>query len=295
MRKTHLQGQGDFMVSELVMLRGAEPRKVLELVIEKKLPAVLTYMSQDRWHIARVRPTGLGAGRFEVMLTPRKRPHPVNIQAGQRVGFSFKYGYGKFVFEAVVLGLEPSPDNTVGGVIALSIPDRIEIIQRRSYFRVNVPVELKVNVVIWPRRKTGGKRSFGALSCTGYDGKNADTCSCWKGRLVDISAGGAQIVVDAACKDDFHRGQFLGLRFTPLPYELPLIFNAQIRNILPTADGTGICLGLQIVGLEASSEGRFVLRRLCEVVERYYQINKSSARQQDLRQSRSISVCDLQL
>ena len=74
MRKTHLGAQGDFMVSELVMLRGAEPRKVLELVIEKKVPAVLTYMSQDRWHIARVRPIGLGAGRFEVMLTPRKKP-----------------------------------------------------------------------------------------------------------------------------------------------------------------------------------------------------------------------------
>ena len=40
----------------------------------------------------------------------------------------------------------------------------------------------------------------------------------------------------------------------------------------------GLCLGLQIVGLEASEEGRQVLSRLAKVVECYHQINQSEGR-----------------
>jgi hypothetical protein len=58
-----------------------------------------------------------------------------------------------------------------------------------------------------------------------------------------------------------------------------LTFSAQIRNILPTADGQGVSIGLQIVGLEASSEGHQVLTRLITVVGRYYQINQSGMKQ----------------
>jgi hypothetical protein len=112
---------------------------------------------------------------------------------------------------------------------------------------------------------------------------------------MDISAGGAQVIVP--CRDtqscvstavgeggaaggesDFHKGQFLGVRFTPMPYETPLVFNVQVRNVLPTADHTSLCLGLQIVGLEASEEGRQVLGRLAKVVECYHQINQSEGR-----------------
>jgi len=73
------------------------------------------------------------------------------------------------------------------------------------------------------------------------------------------------------------------VRFTPMPYETPLMFNAQIRNVLPSADGKSIYIGLQIVGLEASPEGRKVLSRLVGVVERYFKINQSSAKQQDMQ------------
>jgi hypothetical protein len=67
----------------------------------------------------------------------------------------------------------------------------------------------------------------------------------------------------------------VGVRFTPMPYETPLMFTAQVRNVLPTAGRDGLCLGLQIVGLEASEEGREVLARLAAVVDRYYQMNQS--------------------
>jgi hypothetical protein len=330
-------------MSEAVMLRGAEPREILQAVIKKRVPAIMSYLSKGKWHVAKVLLTDLGASRLSaevgfqsrhmvfrsasrntsqkgnlnastsagekepILEKGRKaeppKPHPVNIQVDQPVGISLKYGYGKFVFDTTVVGLEPSPDSTTGGTIVLAVPDRVEIVQRRSYFRVDVPRSLKVNVLLWHRRRSRGSKN------EIRDAKD-ETRNYWQGRLVDISAGGAQVVVDGGFDQrplsdlgspaqgqedsqfakeheigapDFKKGQFIGLRFTPMPYEMPLMCDAQIRNILPTADGKSICLGLQIVGLEASAEGRQVLQRLCNVVERYYQINQSSAKQQDMQ------------
>ena len=311
--KTLKRTAGGGNMSQVVMLRGAEPREILQTVIEEKVPAITSYLSKGKWHVAKVLLTDLGANRLNVQLSPRKKPHPINIQLDQPVGVSLKYGYGKFIFETKVVGLEPSPDPAGGGTIILAVPDRIQIVQRRSYFRVDVPSSLKVNVLLWHRRYSteehksekealaelplsdadpdvtqNGAASSNAKKASGTQARTADnsrlpTSRYWQGKLVDISAGGGQIVVDAAQGPDFKKGQFIGMRFTPMPYETPLMFDAQIRNILPTADAKSICLGLQIVGLEASPEGRQVLQRLCNVVEQYYKINQSSAKQRDFQ------------
>jgi len=199
------------------------------------------------------------------------RPHPINIRIDQPVGVNFKHAYGKFVFDTTVIGLEPSADAECGGTIVLALPHRIGVVQRRSYFRVGVPESLRVNIVLWHRTSNRGSKEAAH--------------KYYEGRLTDISAGGAQLVVplkgrgvgdpSAVNEVDFHKGQFVGARFTPMPYETPLMFTAQIRNVLPTADHQSLCLGLQIVGLEASDEGRQVLSRLAAVVDRYYQINQS--------------------
>jgi len=268
-------------MKEVVMLRGAEPRKILLTAIEKKVPAVMSYLSRGKWYVAKVLLTDLGACRVNVRLSPTKRPHPINIRLDQPVGISLKYGYGKFVFGTKVVGLEPSGDRTSGGTIVLALPDRIELVQRRSYFRVEVPKSLKVNTLLWHRRqKEGGAKHNKGHPETDGDGQ-VPASHYWQGKLVDISAGGAQVAIDATQREEFKIGQFIGLRFTPMPYETPLMFNARIRNILPTADRKSVCLGVQIVGLEASFEGRQILQRLCNVVERYYQINQSSIKQQD--------------
>ena len=200
----------------------------------------------------------------------------------QPVGISFKYGYGKFLFDTTVKSLEPSTDPETnrerGGTIVLALPDKIEVIQRRSYFRVDVPVSLHVKVLLWHRT---GRRGH----TDPKDDTSLETNNCCQGRLMDISAGGAQVIVpnqNDAGKANFKKGQFISMRFTPLPYETPLILSAQIRNVLPTADEQNASLGLQIVGLEASLEGREVLTRLIGIVEKYYQINRSGIKQKNI-------------
>jgi hypothetical protein len=272
---------GGVEMNEVAMLCEAEPRKILQAVVEKQVPAIMSYLSKGKWHVAKVQLVDLGACQLNAQIVPAKKPHPINIRPDQPVGVSLKYGYGKLIFESKVVALEPSSDGTSGGTVVLEVPGRIEILQRRSYFRVDVPESLKVNVLLWHRgqQNRGSEGDEGRLEA-GSSGQGP-TGRYWQGRLVDISAGGAQIAIDAAEGQDFRSGQFIGVRFTPMPYETPLMFSAQIRNILPTADCKSICLGVQIVGLEASPEGREALQRLCGVVERYYQINQSSVKQQD--------------
>jgi hypothetical protein len=266
-------------MSEIVMLQGPESQAVLQMVVRSQSPAIMSYLSKDKWHVAKVVMKDLKGDRLYVENCHTfGKPHPINIRMDQPVGMNFKHAYGKFVFDTTVVSLEPSCDPEAGGTIVLAAPQGISVVQRRSYFRVNVPRSLRVNVVLWHR--TGNRTSEERVHA--YS----------EGRLVDISAGGAQVIVPckeakscvsmgstegggAAGESDFHKGQFLGVRFTPMPYETPLMFNAQIRNVLPTADRTGLCLSLQIVGLEASEEGRQVLSRLAKVVECYHQISQS--------------------
>jgi hypothetical protein len=288
-------------MNEAAMLSRVEAREILRTVIEKKTPAVLSYLSKGKWHVAKVSLTSLGANSLDIrvssremdsilqkshqMLTPK--PSLINIQVNQPVGISLKYGYGKFIFETTVVAVQPSTEPTSGPTIVLMVPERIELVQRRSYFRVDVPSSLKVNVMLWHRRYTEEMAETQQIETQTLDSRRMPQGSYWQGKLIDISAGGLQVVVDKEQKPDFIRGQFIGLRFTPMPYEMPLMFDAQIRNILPTAGGKSICLGLRIVGLEASPEGRQVLQRLCNIAEHYYQINQCTIKGRDFQMTGS--------
>ena len=259
------------------MLECDRSSDLLDKAIQDRVPGILSYMSRNKWHVARIVVAGITGQRLHIEVVPGQAGHqPVNIQMGQPVGISFKYAYGKFLFEAVVEAFEPSADPSEGGgVVVVACPDQIEVIQRRSYYRVSVPTSLKVNVAVWHR--------------SGRPMPEVPMHQYFQGRLVDLSAGGIQIAMAAPSPEsasdgqprlDFRRGQYIGVRFTPLPYETPLTVSAQIRNVLPTADGTAVCLGLQLVGLEASLEGRQTLSRLAAVVDQYYRMNQTSGMEQ---------------
>ena len=280
---------GEAGMNEVVMMDGSQTQQILQTAIDHKVTAIMSYLSKGKWHVAKVLVAALDAATLSVQTThSHNKQRPININIDQPVGISFKYEYGKFVFDATVIGLEPATDADAGGTVVLTMPEQIEVIQRRSYFRVEVPESLKVNVTLWHRKcgreVTERMAPPQVAETVGPKGPwRGDGGRYCRGRLVDISAGGAQIVLDSdsSSAPQFSKGQFIGMRFTPLPYERPLVFNAQIRNALPRADGDSIYLGLQIVGLEASPEGRQVLSRLVGVVERYYRMNQSGTKKND--------------
>ena len=257
-------------MNNVVMLCGVEPRKVLQAVINKKVPMILSYFSRNKRHIAKVVISRLGANILEMDVLPRKDPQPINIHANQEVSISLKYGYGKFAFESKVIDLKASLDPESGGLIVVNVPMRLELVQRRSYFRVNVPESMKVGAKIWY-----GNAEAGA--------EKRNSAHYWEGNLVDLSAGGCQVALDSEQKQHFRAGQFVVIEFTPIPYEAPFVLDAQIRNVVSTANQCHICIGLQMIGLESNPDSRETLQRLCDVVEKYYQINQGNVKNLDMQ------------
>ncbi len=285
-------------MNEMVTLRDEQSEKVLHTVINEKTPAIMSYSSRGKWHVAKVVLVDLTDGNLKIeSLHSDKKQHPINIQVDQPVGISFKHNYGKFVFDTTVKSLEPcshAAELNNGGLIVLACPENIKVVERRSYYRVEVPESLKVKVLLW-------HRSAKQESMNQSKSKQDINCEYCQGRLIDISAGGAQLIAPAKNEEfgsedenqpesdncmitnvenmNFKKGQFVGMRFTPMPYETPITISAQIRNVLPTEDGQGLSIGLQIVGLEASPEGHQVLSRLIGVVGKYYQLNQTGVKQ----------------
>ncbi len=255
------------------MLYGTKPREVLEAVSERNIPVLMSYQAQRRWQLARVLLGQVDQWCFEATISPRRKLRAVELEVGQSVGMSLQYGYGggydRFVFDTKVIAVETSRDPMDGRAIIFAIPEEVELVQRRSYVRVAAPAGTDVNVDLVRR-------------CDG-DVDDADGVDlAWSGRLVDISAGGLQVAIDSSEKGDFARGQVLGVRFTPMSYETPLAFSARVKSILPTADNTNVCIGLEMIGLEASPEGRLILQRLCNVVDQYLQIGQSQGREEGI-------------
>lgn len=257
-------------MNEIKMLREAEPQRVLQEVYEHRVPVVVSYLSGGRWRVARALLIEVSDNSFSIKFSPQKRAEPVDVKAGASVGISFKYGCSddndRFIFDTKVIGIEQPADSSCIGTITLSVPEQIEFVQRRSFVRVRVPESMSVDVNIWRRDRVAVADGTGAAS----------VCQGWEGKLVDISASGLQVAVDFSQGPDLEAGQFVGLRFAPLKDETKLTFNAYVRSITPAASGKSLCIGLEMVGLEASPEGRLILQRLCNVVGQYDRMNKAA-------------------
>jgi hypothetical protein len=156
------------------------------------------------------------------------------------------------------INLEPLTDPRSGGTLVLARQDKAEACERRRYVRLNVSKSLKLTVLVWHPYQD-------------REVAEVPRSRCWRGTLIDVSEGGAQVAVDLAQEPAFHKDQFISLRFAPVPYEMPITFDALVREVLPTADDEQICLGVQFIGLEANSEGHRGLQRLCSVEGRYFE------------------------
>jgi c-di-GMP-binding flagellar brake protein YcgR len=248
---------------EQEQLKSFDVISLLKLAAAQKTEAVMTHLSRGKWHMTKVAVQGTTDTNIQIDITQKEKHHPINIKIDQPVGISFKHDYCKYIFESLVVGFEPSVNAKSGGVIVVAMPDWIDRIQRRNFYRVAVPQSLNVKVLFWHR---GYNDEAKALPLEDY----------WQGRLVDVSAGGLQVCVGLDQKPNFREGQLVGLQFTPMPYEQPVLLESQVRHIAPTADGTQLCLGLQIIGLETTIDGREMLHRLCSVVKAYFEMNSKA-------------------
>jgi hypothetical protein len=66
-------------MNDVMTPRGVEPEKVLQIAIEKRIPAIMSYLSKEKWHVAKVVLTELVGDRLSVESTAStKRQRPIN-------------------------------------------------------------------------------------------------------------------------------------------------------------------------------------------------------------------------
>jgi anti-anti-sigma regulatory factor len=188
-----------------------------------------------------------------------------NLSAAARRTFRL-YGFDRIFHIADVseIVLTPLVEQAGGGTLEICSLNNAKPLERRKYFRLKIPWWLQMNVLIWH----GGRYDDYHKQLPGH---------FWHGRLVDISTGGIQVAIEATEETMPGKDRPMGMEFRPNPAEPLLAFDAQIREIQPTADGKNVCLGLQFIGLEANPEGRQALQKLYNPEGKYYEAKKNTA------------------
>ncbi|MCF7956647.1 MAG: PilZ domain-containing protein [Phycisphaerae bacterium] len=243
-------------MSNAQTLNSNEISQVLEETIDTGQTCVMSHLTKGKWHRMEVKIDSISRKSLMVELISNPAAG-ADIQIDQPIGMAFEIDFTKYLFESNVIGFEPVINEEQIGRIMIKKPLSIEKMQRRSYTRVPVPNEMKVNTLFWHR---------------GYNDNSTDVPleSYWQGRMMNLSAGGAQITVTKEQYENFKQDQFIGMQFTPLPYEKPVLVEAQIKNIAVTPDNDEmISLGIEFLGLEASTDGRDKLDKIVETIGVY--------------------------
>ena len=233
-----------------------ELTEVLEAVRTEGIVCSVSHLAKGLWHVAEARICAENRLTLQLELSGESEKGDLAISIDQPVGITFQYEFSKYMFETTVVGFEPAIEGGCCRRIMVTRPTSGERMHRRAYERVAVPDELHVDVLFWHRGYTDGQNR---MPIENY----------WQSSLLDLSAGGVLAEIDRSHEKDFRRGQLVGLQFTPLPYEKPLLFEGQIKHIACKGESDKLQLGIEFMGLGASSDGREKLGRITETVSMY--------------------------
>lgn len=245
------------------MLLGEKSREILDCVRQNEIPADMSYNVGRRWRRSRVFIETLNEQGLDVTVTPKKSSSRLGVQKGRLVGISFQYEYGhsqdRFIFGSEVL-------NARDERISLAMPEEIEVIRNKSFLRCAVPEGVVIDTEMCQKEQQDGRLVKAA----------AHICQGFSGRLVELSAESLSVAVSMMQGPDLRKGDYLTVRFVPFDKETPVTVNACVKHMTPTQKAQEVLLDMEIIGLEASPEGRMVLRRLCSIVSQYRQQAKSA-------------------
>lgn len=245
----------------LAMTRGEtlQPDQINDFLlssIQEQADVVLSFTKQGKWRVRHVR-----ICQFNDESIILKGANVEGLVKNQPVGMCVHSGHFKYLFETSVQSV--NADEKCGQVL-LQFPEKVEQLRRRTYDRQQVPSNLKVKCLFWHR---------------GYldDSQMEPAEQYWQGRLLNLSAGGAQIAVDLDLKGNFSEGQLVGVQFTPMSYQRPLLLEAHVKYLMDQHDHEQFLVGVEFLGLEAGTEGREVLHRLIRVVHDYEKMNQENS------------------
>jgi len=244
-------------MSQAELLTTQERELFLRQAVSEGLCGTLSSLHQGRWNVievlvAAVDPAGL---HLKVMSEKTER---IDLKKNHPVGVCLQKDHHKYIFESCI-----SQDATIGRAaeLLLEMPEKIEKMKRRAYERQPIPAGLNVKALFWHRGYMHGDRQ-------------APQEDYWQGRLENLSAGGAMIRMEPEHRESFSTGQLVGVQFTPMSYQKPLLLEGHVRHLKTPQEEEGLTVGVEFLGLEASSDGHTMLHRLLDVIAAYEKMNK---------------------
>lgn len=232
-------------------------KNFLLAAVQENAEVVLTFTHSGKWHIHQTRICQFD----DETIFLKEKSISKDLTENQPVGICVNLGHFKYLFETILKSVQTQDQE---GLILLDFPDKVEQMQRRAYERQPVPSNLKVKCMFWHR---GYLDDLGQKPAEQY----------WQGRLLNLSAGGAQISVDLDLKSYFSRGQLVGVQFTPMSFQRPLLLEAHVKYLMDQLEHNQFLVGVEFLGLEAGPEGREVLHRLIGVINQYEVINEQNS------------------
>lgn len=250
-------------------LAASHVQQTLAQAVEKNMPAVVTVRSGDSWDCLRSRLLGIRDGQLQMEIPqPAEGNAPYEFVPGQEIGISFKVKHHKHLASATVVGIQQLRLNYAFEipVLAVSMPRRMQRLQRRAYLRADVPANRIVRASFW----------LGGSDCEPRGGSIENPV--WSGQVLNISAGGLQINTNTSAAESFDVGDLIGLRIAFGAGSDQVVFaDAQFRHTEKQAceseAGHRLLVGLQFVGLDQTIEGREALELISRKVSEFHRLN----------------------
>jgi c-di-GMP-binding flagellar brake protein YcgR len=242
---------------------------IFDRAVEEHALAVLTFQSADDWQSFKSRFLERDPkGRFFVLdYESVDNETPPTLTPGQYLGISFRQRSRKLLFATVVeaKGHYVLDQTTTVPAIRYRWPDTITELQRRAYHRTPVAENMTLVVSLWP----GGLRARGDAQQAALQVATAE--------LSDVSCGGALVRMHQPGPPSWSPNQTLGVELQLPDGRPPILVDALFRGARSDESGV-VSAAIQFVGLELTVDGRLVLQRLANSVQRLHRLTLAAER-----------------
>lgn len=242
-------------------LDGRQISEVIQEAVDRHIPVTVTIRRGKAWTNLRSRAIAIQKGHLwieqplaEGVVAPRE------FAPAEKLGLAFKLKHYKYIFTATVAGMERFrlDDGVCVLVLSVCIPSRMQRLQRRAFFREDVPEGCIVRASFW----LGGREDEPA-------GTTPDR-PVWCGRVINLSAGGFQVRTTAGPIDVLDVGDIVGVHLAFGTAEESFCADAQFRH--SKQDGRETLLGFQFMGLAQTPAGRAALQLINAKLSEYHRL-----------------------
>lgn len=242
---------------------------IFDRAVEDRALAVLTLQNGRDWLSFKSRFLERDPkGRFFVLDYQAVDHEPLPaLTPGQYLGVSFRQRSRKLLFATVVeaKGHFILDQQTSVPAVRYRWPDTITELQRRAYYRTPVGNDMTLLVSLWP----GGLQARGDAQTS--------TLRVATGDLCDLSCGGALVRLHQAGPPSWSPEQTLGVEMQLPDGRNPILIDALFRGVRSDESGA-VSAAIQFVGLELTVDGRVVLQRLANSVQRLHRLMLAAGR-----------------